>query len=136
VEFASPKVWEYDGRQIVVVKTPNGPKAFYRRTGKGGKSSGAQPGDWVPFDGFRSQGVERGYFMKDAYLAEGDLDRWGTEEFRQIGKQLAELDAQGKIPKGEDVGKAWRKIQAHLLRSGVKRTLSMPDEELDELAPK
>jgi len=74
--------------------------------------------------------------MKDAYLAEGDLDRWGTEEFRQIGKQLAELDAQGKIPKGEDVGKAWRKIQAHLLRSGVKRTLSMPDEELDELAPK
>ncbi|TDB67509.1 SpvB/TcaC N-terminal domain-containing protein [Arundinibacter roseus] len=44
---------DVSGREVVSVATPEGPKAFYNRTGGGGTNSGgAKAGDWAPFEGF------------------------------------------------------------------------------------
>src|SRR5262249_20321392 len=49
-------------RSVATVATPEGPKAFYRSTGKGTPGSGgAHAGDWVPFEGF-SRGGKPAYY--------------------------------------------------------------------------
>src|SRR3546814_797962 len=52
--LASRRILRYFGRDIVVVITARGPRAFYRRTGTGGGRppghAGAQAGNWAPFE--------------------------------------------------------------------------------------
>jgi RHS repeat-associated protein len=86
------------GRRIVTVATPEGPRAFYARTGGGGTNSGgAQPGDWAPFDGFANIDgrlpVTKGWFVKDRYtegMSESNpLYRFGTPENLATSEWLA-----------------------------------------------
>ncbi len=94
----------YSGRIIVVVETSEGPQGFYRRTGlgSGGAShSGAQAGDWAPFDG-----IIGGWFNKTRYTSMPETDtlfRFGTEEFRDISLWLNEqtIVVETIIPEGE-----------------------------------
>ena len=84
------------GREVATVATPEGPRAFYSRTGGGGSNSGgAQPGDWAPFEGFSQRAgifeyegsmyrATEGWFIKhriSAGLEESNpLYRFGSEE--------------------------------------------------------
>jgi hypothetical protein len=95
-ELASPLVYEYSGRRIVVVKTIKGLQPFYRRTGKGSKGEiheGAQEGDWAPFNG-----IYQGWFVKDVYCTAGGfkrndpLYRFGSKENVNISEWLKEVD--------------------------------------------
>jgi hypothetical protein len=113
------EVWRVGHHDVVVVRTSEGLQAFYKRSGLGslGQSdaaaAGARAGEWAPFEGF----VARGPLVKERFTTEvsKDLYRYGTEEFKQIGKQL---DRQ-TIPKGVDVGDNWGRVQRNLQESGV-----------------
>ena len=98
----------------MIVDTPQGPLAFYRRTGWGSlgekRAGGAQKGDWAPFEGFYA-----GQLVKPENLGEGNLRRWSTEQHRAIAQWLKSLN----LPKGEDVGDAWSGIQRSLEDDGV-----------------
>ena len=115
VALRSNQIWHHDGRDVVIVDTPNGPQAFYRRTGWGSLGEkprgGAQKGDWVPFEGFHLGGQ----MAKPQDLGEEGLHRWGTEEQRQIALWLESL----KLSKGQDVGDEWSVIQRSLEHAGV-----------------
>lgn len=113
--FATSEAWVFDGRVIRVVNTPAGPRAFYQHTGWGGDfPTGAQIGDWVPFEGF-----EGGHFVKpeSAFAPSTPLTllRWGTEENEAIGMWIK---AQPEVP-AVDVGDAWGIIQQRLQQLGV-----------------
>ncbi len=121
--LASNRVWRYEGRDIVVVNTSQGPQAFYRRTGLGSggrQHAGAQRGEWVPFDGFGPGG----HFEKGRFTGMPDTDplyRYGTEEFRQISQWLSSQN----LPRGQDVGDLFGIIQSALQDLGVH--LRFPD---------
>ncbi len=114
VSLRSSRIWHFDGRDVVIVDTPRGPLAFYRRTGWGSLGErgrgGAQKGDWAPFEGFYA-----GQLVKPEDLGEGSLRRWSTAEHREIAQWLKSLN----LPKGEDVGDAWSVIQRNLEDAGV-----------------
>ena len=114
VSVRSSQIWHFDGRDVVIVDTPQGPLAFYRRTGWGSlgekPAGGAQKGDWAPFEGFYG-----GQLVKPENLGEGNLRRWSTEQHREIAQWLKSLN----LPKGEDVGDAWGGIQRSLEDAGV-----------------
>jgi hypothetical protein len=114
VSVRSTQIWHFDGRDVVIVDTPQGPLAFYRRTGWGSlgekRAGGAQKGDWAPFEGFYG-----GQLVKPENLGEGNLRRWSTEQHREIAQWLKSLN----LPKGEDVGDAWGGIQRSLEDAGV-----------------
>ena len=114
------------GRRIVTVATPEGPRAFYARTGGGGSNSGgSQPGDWSPFEGFsnmdgslpRDLGVPRGWFVKDRFaagLSESDpLYRFGTPENLATSRWLG-TQRLGTLPRRADV-----EVQQDLISAGV-----------------
>ena len=80
-----------NAQEVVTVATPRGPMAYYQRSGTGGSSSGAQRGDWAPFEGFaETPGVfpyqgkpylaTEGWFVKHRFGVGGALDRYGTPE--------------------------------------------------------
>ena len=108
------EIWQFAGRDVVILDTPDGPRAFYRRTGMGdlGKKhpGGAQEDDWAPFEGFLG-----GDYVKPENLGQGSLRRWGTEQNRQISDWLKSLN----LPEGRDVGDAWGTIQRSLEHAGV-----------------
>lgn len=112
-----------DGRQVVTVATPAGPRAFYSRTGGGGSNrGGAQPGDWAPFEGFSEHGlpaagIPRGWLVKDAFT-EGmnDLNplyRFGTQENLDTSRWLKTQP----IPTG--VPRTTPDVQSDLVQAGV-----------------
>ncbi len=114
----STKVYEFGGRDIIVVETPNGPQPFYRRTGMGGENSGgAQPDSWAPFDG-----ILGGWFSKAKYTEEGGftpdhpLYRFGTEQNKAISEWLGTQN----IPKGESVGERFKIINDYLAELGFE----------------
>jgi RHS repeat-associated protein len=102
---------------VAVAKTSVGNQAFYKRTGKGGASSGAKAGDWVPMDGISPQrigfiashpvrGVDdiipqypRNWINKHEYTynVSGELHRFGTQEFRNLGNRIRSLDEAGQL---------------------------------------
>ena len=114
VSLRSMEIWQFAGRDVVILDTPDGPRAFYRRTGMGdlGKKhpGGAQEDDWAPFEGFLG-----GDYVKPENLGQGSLRRWGTEQNRQISDWLKSLN----LPEGRDVGDAWGTIQRSLEHAGV-----------------
>jgi hypothetical protein len=123
--FATDEAWIYEGRMIRVVKTPTGPRAFYRRTGGGGGSEimGAQAGDWVPFLGFKpnpggAQFIKPPSAVELAPSQPLTLLRWGNEEAmaasRWIQAQHREL-----TPLAINVGENWGRIQLRLQELGV-----------------
>lgn len=84
---------EFRGRAILAVRLPGGKtQPFYKRTGKGTlileKETGAQAGDWVPFDGLTSWG----WFKKEAYCnhetVSPELRRFGTPEYKAVSDWL------------------------------------------------
>ena len=101
----------HTGHIITTVTLEDGTvQPFYRRTGKGGDSEGAQPGDWVPFDGLAKGGIHpdstdtqvkvtnKGWFDKGAYVKEGgELHRWGTEENKKVGQDLRRAFEEGNL---------------------------------------
>ena len=112
--FATPRVWRYSGREIVVVRTSQGIQAFYRRTGLGGIRPGPQRGEWAPFDGFLA-----GDFAKDRYFRGIDpsnpLYGFGNEEFREASRWIARQ----RLPDAIEVTE-WRPIQLELQRLGAR----------------
>jgi hypothetical protein len=50
---ADERTYRHAGRDIALVRTPGGPRAFYKRTGGGGADvEWAAKGNWAPFAGF------------------------------------------------------------------------------------
>ena len=121
VSLRSDKVWHYDGRDVVIVDTPDGPRAFYRRNGMG------QP--WQGTSGRRAKrrlGTVRGVLfwpiVKPEDVGEGGLHRWGTEQNRQIAEWLKSLN----LPKGDDVEDGWNVIQRSLEDAGAPVRFPLP----------
>lgn len=122
--YASNQTFVYDGREVRIVQTAEGPMAFYRRTGDGGVSPfGAQPGDWVPFEGFMPKpGGAGAHFVKPASVREFDpsqpltLYRFDSEQARAAGEWIKANPPPGGAV---DVGSNWRQIQLELERTGV-----------------
>ena len=96
---------QFEGRDIVTVSTPSGPRAFYLRTGGGGSNiGGAQAGEWAPFEGFTSRAgffdyegsvykAPEGWFVKHRFvhgLRESDpMYRFGSPEGVEISNWLS-----------------------------------------------
>jgi hypothetical protein len=108
-----PRIFRNAGRDIVVVETPWGPKAFYKRTGGGGADQGwAAKGNWVPFDGFlKHSGGE--WFIKPR---SGRMGEAGSE---QVSKFLAEVWGKGDIHLGADVADI-KALNSWLRSNGVE----------------
>ena len=108
-----PRIFRNAGRDIVVVETPWGPKAFYKRTGGGGADQGwAAKGNWVPFDGFlKHSGGE--WFIKPK---SGRMGEAGSE---QVSKFLAEVWGKGDIHLGADVSDI-KALNSWLRSNGVE----------------
>ncbi|MEO5562424.1 MAG: RHS repeat-associated core domain-containing protein, partial [Chitinophagaceae bacterium] len=120
----------YQDRHVFTVGTPNGPRAFYVRTGGGGTNAGgAQAGDFAPFDGFSSQrGIfeyqgsfykaSPGWFVKHRYGAglteNNQLYRFGTTENLEISQWLGKQNLPLPGPAGP-----WQTIQPELEFFGV-----------------
>jgi len=118
--FATDEAWIYDGRVVRVIETPAGPRAFYLRTGEGGEFPfGAQPGDWVPFDGFQPQRYGAGFVKPevavDPAMPDLDLWRWGTAENKAINEWIKTQPEAAPV----DVGENWRIMQQRLQDLGV-----------------
>ncbi|HKD12740.1 MAG TPA: hypothetical protein VKE50_11720, partial [Thermoanaerobaculia bacterium] len=118
--FATDEAWIYDGRVIRVIETAEGPRAFYLRTGEGGEFPfGAQPGDWVPFDGFQPQRFGARFvkpeFSVDPGMPDFDLWRWGNAENKAINEWIKTQPEAAPV----DVGENWRVIQQRLQDLGV-----------------
>lgn len=123
--FASNEAWIYDGRMVRVVNTPTGPRAFYRRTGGGGGSEimGAQPGDWVPFLGFKpnpggAQFIKPPSAVRPAPSQPLTLLRWGNEE-AMAASQWIQAQHRQLSPLAINVGENWGRIQRRLQDLGV-----------------
>jgi hypothetical protein len=99
-----PRVYRNAGRDIVVVETPDGPRAFYKRTGRGGPDEGwAGKGNWVPFDGFLLSRLEgrsrdREWFIKPRTGRKGS----GAAD-EEISRFIAEVFGRGEVHVGEEV---------------------------------
>lgn len=123
VRYASNDAFIYSGREVRIVQTPEGPMAFYKRTGDGGVSPfGAQPGDWVPFEGLMVEGPGGGaHFVKPTSVRTFDpsqpltLYRWETESARRVNEWIKA----NPLPGAVDVGNDWRRVQLALERAGV-----------------
>ncbi len=112
----SDRVLRFSGRDIVVVSTRSGPRAFYRRTGMGGSNAGgAQPGQWAPFDG-----IIPGRMLKSRYTGGNSTDalyRFGTQENRSASEWLS----QQAIRHGDDVGEVFAIVNEFLEGLGALR---------------
>jgi hypothetical protein len=117
--FATNEAWIYDGLPIRVVNTPTGPRAFYRRDGRGGvRPYGAQVGDWAPFLGFRPLLYGAQLVKPPSAVSPNtppELYRWGNQEAVDADRWLK---AQPQVPE-IDVGVDWGIIQRRLEELGV-----------------
>lgn len=116
--IASPQVWRYSGREIVVLETSGGLQAFYRRTGlcpgRPAGHAGAQAGELAPFDGFIAGDFEkRRYFQNIA--SNSPLYSFGSQEFREASRWIA----QQTLPAAREMTE-WRQIQLELQRLGAR----------------
>jgi uncharacterized protein DUF4157 len=122
--FASEEAWSYSGRDIRVVETPQGPRAFYRRSGGGDLMPGARPGEggtpgeWVPFEGFYGNGDFAKPENAVAANTPNNLFRFGTEENVAISEWIAN-EHERAPPNFVEVGDSWGLIQERLVELGV-----------------
>lgn len=97
-------VFQYDGKDIVIVETSVGRQAFYRSDGQYSNS----PGTWFPFDEVLDGAPWRNYFNKLAYTDQSGftaghpLHRFGLEEFKEASRYLGSL----VIPEGGAIKKS------------------------------
>ena len=88
-KLKDPRIFRNDGRDIVVVDTPWGPKAFYKRTGGGGADEGfAAQGAWAPFNGFLKHSGPKGRVYE--WMIKPPEGRTGGTGSDQISKFLAD----------------------------------------------
>src|SRR5262249_669052 len=110
-----PRIYRNTGRDIVVVYTPDGPRAFYKRTGGGGADEGwAAKGNWAPFSGFlRHDGGE--WFIKPRAGRRRGAEALNEEISKFVGNELGT----GEVVLGEEE-KEIRTINAWLRANGVE----------------
>jgi hypothetical protein len=91
-------VYRIHGRDIVVVRTSQGNRVFYRSSGK----NSGQPGKWFPID---EVWPTDGYFNKMNYtqgpnMGKGQpFERLGNQEFANISEELGKM----RIGKGAEI---------------------------------
>jgi hypothetical protein len=91
------EVLKIKGRDIIKVTVDNKfVQPFYRSTGRNSK----KPNEWLPFDGVMAYGEIPIWMDKDKYANKEnpELNRYGTEQLKEISKKLGQLD----IPQGTE----------------------------------
>jgi hypothetical protein len=122
--YATKESWIYHEREIRIVETPSGTRAFYKRTGSGRPGPlGPQKDDWAPMKGFEP-GAGRLVKAPELYP---DAEFDPSKPLTQYGFENEEGEMVNYWIKTEpvefspvDVGDAWSVIQENLKKFGVK----------------
>ena len=106
----SAKAFKWNGRNIIMVRMPDGVmQPFYRRTGGGGgvAGDGGAAGQYVPIDGIIDHPIHKGKKWMDKWSystregrdipVDDPLYRYGTDRLKAVGRHLDTVD----IPEGQ-----------------------------------
>ena len=124
------RVWNVEGRPVVVVEFNGRRKAFYERSGDSPRPeghAGPQESDWAPFDGWQpsTKAKGSGHFVKENYhrgfKPKDPLHGYGNEKNKQVAKWLGEQKLE--CPATEQ---PWEEVQAELEKLGVKVRRPLP----------
>jgi RHS repeat-associated protein len=110
LRLASPEVIDHADHRVVVVITPDGPRAFYQRSGRGNLGKAPKPGDpdagdWAPVEGFTA-----------IWMIKPDAGRVAGQHDRDVGTWLK---CQPIGASSRSLG--WREAQAWIEGHGVPR---------------
>jgi hypothetical protein len=111
-ELLDWSIYSYVGRRLGIVDTPQGPQAWYIRTGKGGQALAGEPaaGDPARFHGFAHLQV---------------LDAGGKPKVGEFRKWFMKPEG-GRAGEGNDEVSAWLQEQAEMLRTPSPWTAEVP----------